>query len=412
MTGRVMPKRPCAVTLTPDDSTILCADKFGDLYSLPLLGQPYEPKETKSGLNIDSSRKLSKTPAQKFIPSATSLTVHTKRNLDALKQQQNLTRKILEKKTLTFDHQLILGHVSLLTGVICASISTDSFNRREYILTSDRDEHIRVSRGIPQAHIIEGYCLGHTQFISKLCLIPSKPTLLISGGGDEFLLLWDWLAGTIKQRLALRDVVEGFRKTYLSERSLRNTNLDWANAIAPGSADNLKIAVSNIQVLEVQGDKVEDNQTQVIITCEGIPSLFLFAFDRPDEIKFREAYPTEGNVIDIAVLKDRSSIIYSIDNIHRPFSTNEDDGNAIPASLVEAIHFLRGSQRWEEDLNLDDTLLPALEVFAKRRPILPQKNAAKGKSLKELLYSLESLRKRGMGTDAGTEDAAENEEAD
>ena len=273
-----MPKRPCAVTLTPDDSTILCADKFGDLYSLPLLGQPYEPKETNDGFGNDSGKKLSKSPAQKFIPLATSLTVHTKRNLDALKQQQNLTRKKPEEKYLRFDHQLILGHVSLLTDVICTSISTNSYNRRDYILTSDRDEHVRVSRGIPQSHIIEGYCLGHSQFISKLSLIPSKPTLLISGGGDEYLLLWDWLAGAIKQKLALRDVVGNFIEMYLSERSLLHPNVDWANATAAGSAHNMKIAVSNIQVLEVQGDRVENNQTEVIITCEGIPSLFLFCF--------------------------------------------------------------------------------------------------------------------------------------
>ena len=32
-----MPKRPSAITVTPD-AHILTADKFGDVYSLPLLG--------------------------------------------------------------------------------------------------------------------------------------------------------------------------------------------------------------------------------------------------------------------------------------------------------------------------------------------------------------------------------------
>lgn len=64
---------------------------------------------------------------------------------------------------------------------------------REYIITADRDEHIRVSRGIPQAHVIEGYCLGHEEFVSRLCVAPGgREDILISGGGDDYLLVWDW----------------------------------------------------------------------------------------------------------------------------------------------------------------------------------------------------------------------------
>ncbi|KAG9924666.1 hypothetical protein KCU98_g21591, partial [Aureobasidium melanogenum] len=36
LSERTMPKRPCAVLVTPDNKTILCGDKFGDVYSLPL----------------------------------------------------------------------------------------------------------------------------------------------------------------------------------------------------------------------------------------------------------------------------------------------------------------------------------------------------------------------------------------
>ena len=68
---------------------------------------------------------------------------------------------------------------------------------RRYILTSDRDEHIRVSRYMPQAHVIEGYCLGHKQFIGDMVIPPSNERLLISGGGDEDLYIWDWLSGKL-----------------------------------------------------------------------------------------------------------------------------------------------------------------------------------------------------------------------
>ena len=407
-----MPKKPCAVTLTPDDSTILCADKFGDVYSLPLLGQPRESNIAQPSFGDTSGKDPSKTTVKKFIPSATSLTVHTKRNLNALKQQQNLDRKVSEKRSLSFDHHLILGHVSLLTDVVCAPIFGNHHRQREYILTSDRDEHIRISRGIPQAHVIEGYCLGHTQFISKLCLVPSKPTLLISGGGDGFLLLWDWPSGTIRQRIMLWDMFEDFTNAADSERSIQRLKKQQANAIAPGSANELRIVVSNIKILEIKENSIGERQTEIIVTCEGIPALFLFTFDESDKIIFREAYPTEGNVLDMVTLQDRRSIIYSMDNVHQPFTTTDARRDATSSSFAEAIHFLRGPQRWEEDLNLDDSLLPALEMCAKNRPILPQTKVGKGKSLRELLYSLESLRKRDMENDVTASSAAEMRSAE
>lgn len=51
------------------------------------------------------------------------------------------------------DGQLILGHVSPLNAFL---LSHDE----KYIITADRDEHIRVS-WYPQGYNIEMYCLGH-----------------------------------------------------------------------------------------------------------------------------------------------------------------------------------------------------------------------------------------------------------
>lgn len=190
-----MPKRPSAVTLTPDGNTILCGDKFGDVYALPLIpsDKPNVP------------RKSSK-PAKPFQPSASSLTVHSKRNLEALEQQRRqLAQRSEPKSEPTFERNLLLGHVSLLTDLAFVSLSssTSSSESRDYILTADRDEHIRVSRGPPQTHIIENYCFGHSSFVSKICIPQSFPELLISGGGDDYLLVWDWRAGQVLQKVPL-----------------------------------------------------------------------------------------------------------------------------------------------------------------------------------------------------------------
>lgn len=395
--NRLMAKRPCAITVSPDNSTILCGDKFGDVYALPLLERPHESQNANGGSENGLATGAVKSGSERFVPSATSLTVHTKRNLNALKQQQQQISNYekSEKKSLAFEHKLLFGHVSLLTDLTCIK---NPLNSRNYILTSDRDEHIRVSRGIPQAHMTVGYCQGHTEFVSKLCLIPWKPELLISGGGDNFLLLWDWLAGTIKQRFNMSDIVHDLKASSSVEGNIHSS-----------TSDN-RFVVSNIQPLEIDFNRSEEKQTELVVTCEGTPALFLFTLDAQNRIVFRETYPTERNVIDLVVLSDRRSVICSMDNIHERFSTLSENGDSTSSPLIDAINFSKTAQHWVKDSDLCGRLLPALEESAKSRPMLPDNNAAKGKSLKELLYGLESLRKNRDGAGSVNEPAAEEED--
>ena len=268
-----MPKRPCSITLTTDESTILCADKFGDVYALPLF-------EDNAGQSLSADKLLAGRETledipkhTQYIPSANTLTVHTKRNQQALKNQQNISNKKAEKKELGFKHQLLLGHVSLLTDLAYVTVNTEestSQRSRSYILTSDRDEHIRISRGLPQAHIIEGYCLGHTEFISKMCVMPWNPKILVSGGGDDFLIVWDWMNGKEVQKLELRTVVEDFQRSYFDnlENDKEATQLRMHNPDGVGRIG--KVAVSGIWALQTTENLTREISIgQLIITCEG-----------------------------------------------------------------------------------------------------------------------------------------------
>lgn len=197
-----MPKRPSSVAIAPD-STIVCADKFGDVYSLPLIFDPSAPLSTPT----------TSTPAPEkaaFKPQANATTVHSQRNRRALDMQQRqmelASRSKRDGPTKTesnFEHTLLLGHVSMLTSLVLG----ESEGRR-YIVTGDRDEHIRVSRYIPQAYVIEGFCLGHEQFVSKLTIPASRGEVLISGGGDEELFLWDWKAATLLSKTSILSLAQ------------------------------------------------------------------------------------------------------------------------------------------------------------------------------------------------------------
>ncbi len=246
-----MPKRACTIALTPDDSTIICGDKFGDVYSLPLLGMTYENLKTKS---VESANGGSiEPPSEPFAPAANSRTVHTKKNREALRNQQRQTKPKPEKQALQFEHKLLLGHVSLLTDLVYVRVDGEhspSREDRDYIITSDRDEHIRVSRGIPQAHIIEGYCLGHTEFVSSICVPQRKPKLLVSGGGNDFLLVWNWISGTLRQKMDLRKLVSEIKDL---------------NGQRPDS--DISIAVSGIRDAS---ERVPDALgVDIIVTCEA-----------------------------------------------------------------------------------------------------------------------------------------------
>lgn len=398
-----MPKRPCAITIIPDDTTILCGDKFGDVYSLPLLGETYEVNGSRASLSLVSSGRGKDSRHKPFVPSATNLTVHTQKNLNALKQQQKHLHKRPEKPIIAFDSQLLLGHVSLLTDLALVSGTSTSNKSRSYIITSDRDEHIRVSRGIPQTHMIEGFCLGHTQFVSRIRVLGSKIHLLLSGGGDEFLLLWSWMKFSVLQKIDLRGPVNTLRKEYFLQAS--PSELDKGNRAVVDGNENLNFAVSHIEIFDRGREGIE-----VIVVLEATPALLFFHLNEQEHMEYRGFSNVEGNVIDVAIMtmNDKGAVLYSMDTIHKPFSTSMmEDGEAGLRPSVGAFSFVPSSGSWQQASDLADTLLQNMEDCARSRPFFGQANAAKGKSLRELLYGLENLRKRGGGAeDVDIEEAA------
>jgi len=247
LSRRTMPKRPSSIAITTGmKPSIICADKFGDVYSLPLL-ITIEQTLALGDVPTEKSAAASPSPAPKlFTPQANELTVHSKKNLDALRQQRRDRTKYQRSAANTgnaeftnFKHTLLLGHVSLLTDVACPM-----YKGRPYLLTADRDEHIRVSRGEPQAHVIETFCLGHMQFVSKLLCIPGKDApILVSAGGDDDIFVWSWVEGRLLQKVPLLAHVQSF---------LRGC----------GREPVTKVAVTGLVYLD------PDHGDGVIVTCE------------------------------------------------------------------------------------------------------------------------------------------------
>ena len=258
LSQRTMPKRPCALEILPDNDTIICGDKFGDVYSLPLLPTDESEKEASDAKAAQAAqdakdaelRAQARSSGVAFKPSATNLTVHTKRNLRSLEAQQKQKLFTPRKEVLAFEHKLLLGHVSMLTDATFATREVEG-KTRGYIITADRDEHIRISRAAPQSHIIEGFCLGHTEFVSKLRLVPGTD-LLVSGGGDDWIGIWDWPNYSLKTSINIREHLS----KYLTA--------------TPEDKDP-QVAVSGIWTAPIENRQ----DRAVIIACEKVPALLV-----------------------------------------------------------------------------------------------------------------------------------------
>ncbi|KPJ03719.1 tRNA (guanine-N(7)-)-methyltransferase subunit wuho [Papilio xuthus] len=81
----------------------------------------------------------------------------------------------------------LLGHLSLLLNVLQTS-------DRKFIISSDRDEKIRVSC-YPNTYNIHTYCLGHTEFVNHLEFLPHNNKYLTSTSGDGTVRCWDYVTG-------------------------------------------------------------------------------------------------------------------------------------------------------------------------------------------------------------------------
>uniref|UniRef100_A0A1A9X5B0 tRNA (guanine-N(7)-)-methyltransferase non-catalytic subunit wuho n=1 Tax=Glossina brevipalpis TaxID=37001 RepID=A0A1A9X5B0_9MUSC len=89
--------------------------------------------------------------------------------------------------------KLLFGHLSIVYDVLW------SFDEK-YIITCDRDDKIRISH-YPNTHDINGYCLGHKEFVSALGFL--NENILISVSGDKSLRLWDFKESNELKKLDL-----------------------------------------------------------------------------------------------------------------------------------------------------------------------------------------------------------------
>ncbi|PRW61612.1 tRNA (guanine-N(7)-)-methyltransferase non-catalytic subunit wdr4 [Chlorella sorokiniana] len=97
----------------------------------------------------------------------------------------------------------------VLLGHYCAILTSLSLSANGRLLaTTDRDHRVRVSivptNPMAGAHDIQAFCFGHTTFVTCSAFVhQGDQELLVSGGGDGTLRLWDPLTGELLHTLEL-----------------------------------------------------------------------------------------------------------------------------------------------------------------------------------------------------------------
>ncbi|VDM38372.1 unnamed protein product [Toxocara canis] len=84
-----------------------------------------------------------------------------------------------------YEGEPLLGHMSMVLDV---ALSDDG----RFVLSGDRDEKLRISR-YPQSFIIHRFCLGHTSYVSSVCVVAQ---FAFTSGGDGTIRAWNIEEGT------------------------------------------------------------------------------------------------------------------------------------------------------------------------------------------------------------------------
>ncbi|KAJ0330399.1 hypothetical protein COL5a_003462 [Colletotrichum fioriniae] len=359
---RQMPKRPCSVLICPDNETVLSADKFGDVYSLPLL--PSEASQSSdAAAQPEAASETAPAAAKPFTPEANSFTVHSKSNLRALQSQlreQQKSKRDVTKEQPTFEHTLQIGHVSMLTALTLASKGS-----RRYIITADRDEHIRVSRFMPHAHVIEGFCLGHANFISALTL-PSQD-VLVSGGGDSELFAWDWENGKVLSKFDILGQVQQIEQ--------ETTKVAVAQLLSANVTENgLQVPVVLV-VCERFVTLISYTKSMIAKSTFSVSAILVLRLAEDNTLSHVQTISLPGNplhVAPIATENSMTSILVTIDPA---------ENDTAPNGIV--------SFRWtgaafsSQDLGIQDASVSEAEFDMSHEQV------------RKLLYNTEDLRKRG-----------------
>jgi len=291
--------------------TILCADKFGDVFGIPLFTSDgnEKPAETTT-LTPTATANIEMANSERVYESEEQKARHLEKaraNAEREAAAAERRKRLHVDYNIPFTHDFVLGHVSMLLSLLTITLPAEhpaaAGKEKTWVLTSDRDEHIRVTR-YPQSYVIEGFCLGHKQFVKTMHAPSWDLTSLISGGGDEYLLVWNWRERKALQRVDLvapaQAVLGADAKIFVPKSG------DKGEGEGEDGEGPFKFAVSGLwEVPAIRG---------ILVGVESVPALFLFSWTT-EGLQYTSTLSLAGNFLDAAVNPTVSKVYVSVDPV-------------------------------------------------------------------------------------------------
>ncbi|CAM9521804.1 unnamed protein product [Sphacelaria rigidula] len=141
----------------------------------------------------------------------------------------------LQQPASTLKH--LLGHTAMtITSMV-------SLKGGRLLATGDRAEHIRISQ-FPRTSIVHTYLLGHKDFVSAIAAIPAAAAdsvdtaanaLLLSGGGDGMVALWNADTGEMLSMLSVREACQELADEADAQGDRRSAELETATETETGT---------------------------------------------------------------------------------------------------------------------------------------------------------------------------------
>lgn len=167
---------------------------------------------------------------------------------------------------------IILGHLSMILDVITT-------HDDKYVITSDRDEKIRVSH-FPNSYNIVSFCLGHEEFVFSLEVCNSN--VLISASGDGTIRFWNFLSGKSLSVINTND--------YIEDKNLITLFLEQMVEI-------------ETKALPITGMKIFRNDNFIVIICSlySFGKLLVFQVNEEFVVTLLQTIEIDGDLISFDV---------------------------------------------------------------------------------------------------------------
>lgn len=139
---------------------------------------------------------------------------------------------------------------------------------------------------------------NHCRFVSALHIPPSHPSILVSGGGDPHIFLWDWMTGKQKHAIPILDAVTPYLRVKVNPSSRRKWGRDEEDggggiSAQPGKKkkggtideediepenDGNEMAVDEPELTVLAINKIESvnvgDRTTIVFTATGYASVY------------------------------------------------------------------------------------------------------------------------------------------